>query len=48
MRDCADDGFAKEVGEHGEGTNGEIMLSAEPFGYFARLLVEGIGKLLLC
>ena len=41
------DRTAEEGGEHGDGADGEIVLSAEPFGDFAWLLAEGIGKLLL-
>lgn len=41
------DGTTEEGGEHGDGADGEIVLSAEPFGDFTGFLAEGIGKLLL-
>lgn len=40
------DGTAEEGGEYGDGADGEIVLSAEPFGCFTGVLAEGIGKLL--
>lgn len=43
----ADDGMTEEGGEHGDGADGEVVLSAEPFGDFTGFLAEGIGKLLL-
>lgn len=46
MRTGLDEGATEEGGEHGDGADGEIVLSAEPFGDFAWFLVEGIGKLL--
>lgn len=47
MRTGLDEGTTEEGGEHGEGADREVMLSAEPFGDFAWFLAEGIGKLLL-
>ena len=43
----ADEGVTKEGGKHGEGADGEVVLSAEPFGDLAGFLAEGIGELLL-
>lgn len=42
-----DDGVTEEGGEHGDGADGEVVLSAEPFGDFAWFATEGISKLLL-
>lgn len=39
-------GCAEEGGEHGEGTDGEVVLTAEPFGDFTGFATKGIGKLL--
>ena len=47
MRTGLDEGTTEEGGEHGEGADREVMLSAEPFGDLAWFLAEGIGKLLL-
>ena len=35
--------FAEKGGELGDGAQREIMLTAEPFGYFARTFAEFLG-----
>lgn len=43
-----DDGDTKEVWKHGEGTDSEVVLSAEPVANFAGGVAKSISKLYLC
>lgn len=44
--DRLDDGGVEVGGEHGDGAEGEIVLSAEPFGDLAWTAAYGLGQLL--